>query len=65
MQPQHQIPIFSMQDMRFFQHFLLNCYPHHPIGSEDLWLHDIPCLSQKASAPRPLPAAATDTILAN
>ncbi|SPQ27330.1 4ace3030-7343-43cb-828f-eb6824488e51 [Thermothielavioides terrestris] len=47
-QPQHQIPIFSLQDMRFFQHFLLNCYPHHPLGSEDLWLHDIPCLSQKA-----------------
>jgi hypothetical protein len=33
--------------MRFFQHFLLNCYPHHPIGSEDLWTHEIPCLSEK------------------
>ncbi|KAG7294310.1 hypothetical protein NEMBOFW57_004381 [Staphylotrichum longicolle] len=46
-QPQHQVPLFSLQDMRFFQHFLLNCYPHHPIGSEDLWTHEIPCLSQK------------------
>ncbi|KAK0706829.1 hypothetical protein B0T26DRAFT_655867 [Lasiosphaeria miniovina] len=47
-QPQHQIPVFSMQDMRFFQHFLLQCYPHHPIGSESIWTHEIPCLSQKA-----------------
>ncbi|KAK3304553.1 uncharacterized protein B0T15DRAFT_399348 [Chaetomium strumarium] len=45
--PQHQVPLFSLQDMRFFQHFLLNCYPHHPIGSEDLWTHEIPCLSQR------------------
>ncbi|KAL2185415.1 hypothetical protein L209DRAFT_756548 [Thermothelomyces heterothallicus CBS 203.75] len=33
--------------MRFFQHFLLNCYPHHPIGSEEIWTHEIPCLSEK------------------
>ncbi|KXX73430.1 Sterol uptake control protein 2, partial [Madurella mycetomatis] len=46
-QPQHQIPIFTLQDMRFFQHFLLKCYPHHPIGSEDMWTHEIPCLSEK------------------
>ncbi|KAL2149606.1 hypothetical protein VTH82DRAFT_8258 [Thermothelomyces myriococcoides] len=46
-QPQHKIPLFSLQDMRCFQHFLLNCYPHHPIGSEELWLHEIPCLSEK------------------
>ncbi|KAK4121808.1 hypothetical protein N657DRAFT_647298 [Parathielavia appendiculata] len=46
-QPQHQIPLFSLQDMRFFQHFLLNCYPHHPIGAEELWTHEIPCLSEK------------------
>ncbi|RKU47420.1 hypothetical protein DL546_008379 [Coniochaeta pulveracea] len=46
-QPQHQIPLFSLQDMRFFQHFLMNCYPHHPIGAESLWTHEIPCLSEK------------------
>jgi hypothetical protein len=33
--------------MRFFQHYLMYCYPHHPIGSEDVWLHEIPCLSHK------------------
>lgn len=46
-QPQHQIPLFSLQDMRFFQHFLFQCYPHHPIGAENVWTHEIPCLSQK------------------
>ncbi|KAK5661519.1 hypothetical protein OQA88_11423 [Cercophora sp. LCS_1] len=45
--PQHQIPLFSLQDMRFFQHFLFKCYPHHPIGAENIWTHEIPCLSQK------------------
>ncbi|TPX11011.1 uncharacterized protein E0L32_008048 [Thyridium curvatum] len=46
-QPQHQIPLFSLQDMRFFQHFLLRCYPHHPLGNESIWTHEIPCLSQE------------------
>ncbi|KAF4824717.1 hypothetical protein CGCTS75_v009998 [Colletotrichum tropicale] len=32
--------------MRFFQHFMLQCYPHHPIGNENIWTHEIPCLSQ-------------------
>ncbi|KAI1354318.1 C6 zinc finger protein [Xylaria sp. FL0043] len=45
-QPQHQIPLFSLQDMRFFQHFLLTCCPHQPIGNESIWTHEIPCLSQ-------------------
>ncbi|CAK7223583.1 hypothetical protein SCUCBS95973_005228 [Sporothrix curviconia] len=44
-QPQHQIPLFSLQDMRFFQHFLLHCSPHHPLGNQSLWTHEIPCLS--------------------
>ncbi|KAK1719796.1 C6 zinc finger protein [Colletotrichum lupini] len=45
-QPQHQVPLFSLQDMRFFQHFMLQCYPHHPIGNENIWTHEVPCLSQ-------------------
>lgn len=48
-QPHHQIPIFSLQDMRFFQHFLLQCYPHHPIGNENIWTHEVPYLSQSVS----------------
>ncbi|KAK6825177.1 hypothetical protein PG987_012671 [Apiospora arundinis] len=45
-QPQHQIPLFSLQDMRFFQHFLMNCVPHHPLGNEAIWTHEMPCLAQ-------------------
>ncbi|KAK2016641.1 C6 zinc finger protein [Colletotrichum eremochloae] len=45
-QPHHQVPLFSLQDMRFFQHFMLHCYPHHPIGNENIWTHEVPCLSQ-------------------
>ncbi|KAI0406301.1 C6 zinc finger protein [Xylaria palmicola] len=45
-QPQHQIPLFSLQDMRFFQHFLLSCFPHHPLGNDSIWTHEVPCLSQ-------------------
>ncbi|KAI1506553.1 hypothetical protein F5X99DRAFT_7681 [Biscogniauxia marginata] len=46
-QPSNQIPLFSLQDMRFFQHFLLTCCPHHPLGNESIWTHEVPCLSQK------------------
>jgi hypothetical protein len=46
-QPQHQIPLFSLQDMRFFQHFLLQCYPDQPLGNDNIWTHEVPCLSQK------------------
>ncbi|OAA67833.1 c6 zinc finger domain containing protein [Niveomyces insectorum RCEF 264] len=44
-QPQHQIPLFSLQDMRFFQHFLLRCTLQPPPGPASLWTHEIPCLS--------------------
>ncbi|TKW57689.1 hypothetical protein CTA1_6736 [Colletotrichum tanaceti] len=46
LQPHHQVPLFSLQDMRFFQHFMLQCYPHHPLGNENIWTHEVPCLSQ-------------------
>lgn len=46
-QPHHQIPLFSLQDMRFFQHFLLKCYPSMPVANEGVWTHEIPCLSQE------------------
>jgi hypothetical protein len=44
-QPHHQIPLFSLQDMRFFQHFLTKCYPHHPLKQESVWTHEIPCIA--------------------
>ncbi|SPO03575.1 uncharacterized protein DNG_06258 [Cephalotrichum gorgonifer] len=45
-QPHDQIPRFSAQDMRCFQHFMLKCYPLHPLGNEDIWTHEIPCISR-------------------
>ncbi|KAI1340121.1 hypothetical protein F5Y15DRAFT_65093 [Xylariaceae sp. FL0016] len=45
-QPKQQVPLFSLQDMRFFQHFLMTCFPHHPLGNESIWTHEVPCLSQ-------------------
>ena len=48
-QPKYQIPLFSLQDMRFFQHFLLSCFPHQPLGNERIWKHEVPCLSQNVS----------------
>ncbi|CAM1504205.1 Fc.00g017960.m01.CDS01 [Cosmosporella sp. VM-42] len=44
-QPHYQIPLFSLQDMRFFQHFLTQCYPHHPLKQEEIWTHEIPCIA--------------------
>ncbi|KAF7559878.1 hypothetical protein G7046_g4262 [Stylonectria norvegica] len=44
-QPHDQIPLFSLQDMRFFQHFLTQCVPHHPLKQEEIWSHDIPCIA--------------------
>ncbi|KAI8956036.1 C6 zinc finger protein [Xylaria longipes] len=44
--PQHKIPLFSLQDIRFFQHFLLTCSPHQPLGNDSIWTHEVPCLSQ-------------------
>ncbi|PTD11938.1 hypothetical protein FCULG_00002926, partial [Fusarium culmorum] len=37
--------LISLQDMRFFQHFLTQCYPHHPLKQEDIWTHEIPCIA--------------------
>lgn len=48
-QPKHQMPLFSLQDMRFFQHFLLSCSPHHPLGNERIWRHEVSWLSQNES----------------
>ncbi|KAK4194511.1 hypothetical protein QBC40DRAFT_353231 [Triangularia verruculosa] len=45
-QPSHTLPLFSLLDLRLYHHFLSTCYPHHPIGSEPLWLHTVPHLSQ-------------------
>jgi hypothetical protein len=30
---------FSLTDLRFFQHFLLNAYPPFPLGGREIWRH--------------------------
>lgn len=35
--------------MRFFQHFLTQCYPHHPLKQEEIWTHEIPCIAHNVS----------------
>ncbi|KAM3502640.1 hypothetical protein MY10362_004709 [Beauveria mimosiformis] len=35
-----------MLDMHFFQHFLLQCRPVYPLGNEQVWKHEVLCLSR-------------------
>ncbi|KAI1329320.1 hypothetical protein F5Y16DRAFT_418183 [Xylariaceae sp. FL0255] len=44
-QPRHLVPLFTLQDMRFFQHFLQACIPNAPLGCQSIWTHEIPYLS--------------------
>ncbi|KFY57515.1 hypothetical protein V496_06398 [Pseudogymnoascus sp. VKM F-4515 (FW-2607)] len=37
--------LFSMDDMRFFQHFILNAYPHLPVNNSQVWMHSVPAFS--------------------
>lgn len=39
--------------MRFFQHFLTQCFPHHPLQQEEIWTHEIPCIAQNVRSPPP------------
>ncbi|TVY31630.1 Sterol uptake control protein, partial [Lachnellula subtilissima] len=38
-------PTFNMQDFRLFNHFIEVAYPHHPIGDDSVWKHEIPSIS--------------------
>ncbi|PHH75862.1 hypothetical protein CDD82_4236 [Ophiocordyceps australis] len=44
-QPQHRVPVFSFEDMRFFHYFLTKGYPHHPLKQQDIWTHEIPSIA--------------------
>jgi hypothetical protein len=43
--PQSNLPVFTMQDFRFFQHFIDSAYPHHPIDNDWQWTHDVPSMA--------------------
>ena len=36
---------FNLIDMRLFHHFLLNAYPHLPIGNDQVWVTELAALS--------------------
>jgi hypothetical protein len=54
-------PVFGMQDMRLFNHFIQNAYPNHPHGNDSVWTHEIPSLASDVSMTTLLPSSATDT----
>lgn len=43
-------PVFTMEDMRLFNHFIQRAYPHHPSGNDSIWTHEIPSLASDVSA---------------
>ena len=54
LQPQATPTVFSMEDMRFFHHFLVRAYPHLPVGGDNIWTLEIPAYAHKVSqTPRP------------
>lgn len=42
----HKYPVeFNAQDFRLFHHFIQVAYPHHPIGNDWVWTHEIPVIA--------------------
>ncbi|KAM3084367.1 hypothetical protein ACMFMG_001527 [Clarireedia jacksonii] len=41
----HDGPVFNMIDFRLFHHFIQVAYPHHPIGNDSVWTHEIPSIA--------------------
>jgi hypothetical protein len=37
--------VFTLTDMRLFHHYLLDAYPHLPVGNESAWLSQIPLIA--------------------
>lgn len=38
---------FTMEDLRFFHHFLIYGYPHLPLGSDHVWVTRIPQIANE------------------
>jgi Fungal Zn(2)-Cys(6) binuclear cluster domain len=41
---------FTMQDFRLFYYFIQKAYPHHPIGNDSVWTHEIPSISHNVGS---------------
>ena len=48
---QAEMPVFTMQDFRLFNHFIQTAYPHHPVGNDSVWTHEIPSLASDVGIP--------------
>ncbi|OAA41894.1 hypothetical protein BBO_05253 [Beauveria brongniartii RCEF 3172] len=54
-----------MLDKHFFQHFLLQCRPVYPLGNEQVWKHEVLCLSRHVSMLPPDPNLSTQLTLSH
>jgi hypothetical protein len=41
--------VFNASDMRLFHHFIINAYPHLPLGNGNVWVRDIAAFSHSVS----------------
>jgi hypothetical protein len=42
-------PVYNAFDFKLFHHFIDKAHPHHPIGSDAVWRHEIPIISSDVS----------------
>jgi hypothetical protein len=42
--------IFTLTDMRLFHHFLMDAYPHLPVGNDSAWLSQVPLIAHHVSS---------------
>ncbi|OJD16138.1 hypothetical protein AJ78_03666 [Emergomyces pasteurianus Ep9510] len=40
-------PFFTIDDMRFFHHYMISAYPYLPYGSDKVWTDEIPLLAHQ------------------
>ncbi|KAI9734008.1 MAG: hypothetical protein M1834_002665 [Cirrosporium novae-zelandiae] len=38
--------LFTLTDMRLLHHFILEAYPHLPVGQDAVWVHEVPAFAQ-------------------
>lgn len=48
---QAEILVFTIHDFRLFNHFIQTAYPHHPVGNDSVWTHEIPSLASDVGVP--------------
>ncbi|EER40754.1 conserved hypothetical protein [Histoplasma capsulatum H143] len=42
-------PFFTIDDMRFFHHYMVSAYPYLPQGSDAMWITEIPLLAHQVN----------------